>query len=132
MEVAGDWGVSSSTTGPSNPGGSIVAVLVRKPTGGVKGISRTLAAISPSPSGNGLRVCAVSNLITVNPVDAPGQGGAVGEKAVQTHVDLDLPFNLSLTDEQKRRRGEVPLPYAHEGEGVGIDFDEEEDEDEED
>lgn len=128
MEIAGDWASSNaSTTGVT---GSIVAILVRKPTGGVKGISRSLAAISPSTLG--LRVGPVSDLITVNPIDAPGQGGVESQKAAQTHVDLDLPFNLSLTDEQRRRRGEVPLPYAHEGEGVGIEFGEEDDEDEED
>ena len=128
VEIAGDWASSAASSSSTN--GSIVAAFIRKPTGGVKGISRTLAAVSPSVTG--LKVGPVSDLITVNPIDAPNQTGGEGARAAQTHVDLDLPFNLSLTDEQRRRRGEVPLPYAHEGEGVGIEFGEEDDEDEED
>lgn len=121
MEVSGDWA----------PKGGVVGALIRKPTGGVKGISRALASVQSASAGLGLVIGPVSDLIATNPIDAPGAGGAMDRPAV-THVDLDLPFNLSLTDEQKRRRGEVPLPYAHEGEGVGIEFGEEEDDDEED
>lgn len=120
-ECSGDW----STTG------GIVQILIRKPTGGVKGISRSLAAIFGT---NGiLSVGPVSDFLTVNPIDAPGFSDRASiDKPASTHIDLNLPFNLSLTDEQKRRRGEVPLPYAHEGEGVGIEFGEEEDDDDED
>jgi elongator complex protein 5 len=127
VEVASDW---SAPTSSANAG-AIVGVLVRKATGGVKGISRALASVTPRSNGTGLAVGPVDELVSVNPINAPGAGLAVVKPAT-THVDLDLPFNLSLTDEQKRRRGEVPLPYAHEGEGVGIEFGEDEDDDEED
>lgn len=130
VEVASDWSAASSPSSTSTTG-AIVGVLVRKPTGGVKGISRALAALTPSPNGPGMVVGPVDDLVSVNPINAPGAGPAVVKPAT-THVDLDLPFNLSLTDEQKRRRGEVPLPYAHEGEGVGIEFGEDEDDDDED
>lgn len=121
VECLGDW--SSS--------GGIVSILVRKATGGVKGISRSLASLSGSYGI--LSIGPVSDLLTVNPIDAPGFSDKANDvKPATTHVDLNLPFNLSLTDEQKRRRGEVPLPYAHEGEGVGIEYGEEEDDDDED
>ena len=135
VEVAADWSVPapSSSSSATYPGGAIIGVLVRKPTGGVKGISRALAALTPAPNGIGLGVRPVDDLVSVNPINAPGAGtGPAVVKPATTHVDLDLPFNLSLTDEQKRRRGEVPLPYAHEGEGVGIEFGEDEDDDDED
>lgn len=149
----GDWADASPVAGPSKAqAGVVVQVLVRKATGGTKGISRTLEglAISNDAGGRGggtstpvLEVVPLSNLVPLNPVGAASSlsqtssgvtatpGGNSDGTAPSAHADLLLPFNLSLTDEQKRRRGEVPVPYAHEGEGVELGFDDEEDEDDE-
>ena len=119
-EVTGDWSQK----------GAIVSVLVRKATGGTKGITRGLAALVPSDTPGRMRVADASALVNISPIIAPGAGGGPVDKPPTTHVDLGLPFNLSLTDEQRRRRGEVPLPYAHEGEGVGIEYGDADEEDE--
>jgi elongator complex protein 5 len=133
IDVVGEWAHTSVTVPTAKPG-AVVGVTVRKPSGGVKGISRYLNAVVAEPTtkgSSGLVVVPLNQLISVNPILTPRDNKTIGEKPLQTHVDLDLPFNLSLTDEQKRRRGEVPLPYAHEGEGVGIEFGDSEDEDDE-
>ena len=124
VQVIGDWSTPHSASA-----GSIVQILVRKPAGGVKGITRFLAGILSSTE-NGMVVTPVTDLVAINPIIGPSDG-IVPDRPAASHVDLDLPFNLSLTDEQKRRRGEVPLPYAHEGEGVSVDFDEDDEDDEE-
>ena len=130
VEVCGDWtqrGVK----------GAIVQVLVRKATGGVKGISRSLLALMPTPTGE-LAVRPIKDLSDLKPFNLPsGTEGVNGTRRIEgaapkTHSDMNLPFNLSLTDEQKRRRGQVPLPYAHEGEGVELmEYGDDEDEDDE-
>lgn len=122
--------------------GAVVQVLVRKATGGIKGISRSLEALSSSASDRAtarLSVVALDTLVDLNPLatatataTAPNDE-SVGRQA-STHAELDLPFNLSLTESQRRQRGAVPLPYAHEGEGASGDLiweDEEESDDEE-
>ena len=106
-------------------------VLVRKPTGGSKGITRYLAASTRTAAG--LKTVTLSELVNTDPITGPG---AAARTMGKEEMDLDVPFNLSLTIEQRRRRAEVPLPYAHEGEGVdvgaGLDWgDEEDDEDDE-
>jgi elongator complex protein 5 len=106
---------------------AIISVLVRKATGGAKGMSRSLAGM------RGGDVIPVEEVVMVNPMNNPGALGSGGGGG--GHGGLDLSFNLSITDEQRRRRGEVPLPYAHEGEGPSgeavLEFDEEEEEDDE-
>ncbi|WVW85818.1 hypothetical protein I302_107856 [Kwoniella bestiolae CBS 10118] len=113
-------------------GSAIIQVLVRKPTGGIKGISRSLEGVKVLEEG-GLKVVQLDELVDLNPLSKPLSAGG-GEKTMNTHSELDLPFNLSLTDEQKSKRAQVPLPYAHEGEGASGDLiweDEEETDDEE-
>lgn len=126
-----------------------VGVLVRKATGGIKGISRSLEAVvlsppsqpSSSPTNSTLTLPPLSSLINLTPFTPPPpsaippDASALGYPAqAATHADLDLPFNLSLTDSQRQARAQVPLPYAHEGEGASGDLvweDEEESDDEE-
>lgn len=105
--------------------------MVRKAIGGTKGISRSLEALVDSNTGAGLEVRTIGSLIPLNPVVSAPSAEPV--KGTQTHADLSLPFNLSLTDSQRAARLNVPLPYAHEGEGAGavLQFDEEEEEDDE-
>ena len=125
--------------------GVVVQVTVRKPTGGVKGITRTLASLSSSSTTSSgskdrtgstgsigdLGVGPVWDVLDPSPFAAPARDIKVDRQA-QTPGEMNLPFNLSLTDEQKRRRGQVPLPYAHEGEGVELmEFGDDEDEDDE-
>jgi len=108
----------------------VLQVLVRKAAGGSKGISRSLEALSPSS----MKVVAVSSIMSIEPISAaPASTGVQGTAPPKTHADLDLPFNLTLTDQQKAARMGVPLPYAHEGEGAAVDLeiDDEEDEDDE-
>ncbi|WWC63153.1 uncharacterized protein I303_105753 [Kwoniella dejecticola CBS 10117] len=140
-------------------GCAVVQVLIRKPTGGIKGISRSLEGVklieSENENDNGansdfgsqgvirgkglqlqLQIVPLDRLVDLNPFSRPAaQGEIMGKQGEsKTHSELDLPFNLSLTDEQKRKRAEVPLPYAHEGEGASGDLiweDEEETDDEE-
>jgi elongator complex protein 5 len=112
----------------------VLQVLVRKAAGGSKGISRSLEALSPSSLGGDAKVVAVSSMMSIEPISAaPASTGVQGTAPPKTHADLDLPFNLTLTDQQKAARMGVPLPYAHEGEGAAVDLeiDEEEDEDDE-
>jgi elongator complex protein 5 len=123
IDISGSWDAGT---------GAIVQILMRKATGGAKGMNRSLAGLQVVEGGD-IEVCKVEHLIPLNPVSDPSSlGGGAQSVGVQ---GLDLPFNLSLTDEQKRRRGEVPLPYAHEGEGpsgdIAFDFEEEGDEDDE-
>ncbi|OCF30640.1 hypothetical protein I316_07688 [Kwoniella heveanensis BCC8398] len=137
-------------------GKGVVQVLVRKATGGIKGISRSLEALARSAStgsmgdrdqvqakgnGEGLGVIPLEEILDLNPFTTPisgagpgpGLGTVDGQKPITSHAELDLPFNLNLTDDQKRKRAAVPLPYAHEGEGASGDliWAEEEDEDDE-
>ncbi|GMK58441.1 hypothetical protein CspeluHIS016_0504730 [Cutaneotrichosporon spelunceum] len=96
---------------------AVVLVLLRKATGGAKGIQRSVEGFRAHP-------VPVEDMVNFRPV-------AVTK--VTTHADLNLPFNLSLTEQQREARGAVPLPYAHEGEGadlgMGMDWsDDEEDE----
>lgn len=144
-------GASGSGSGAGRQrarGGAVVQVLVRKATGGTKGMTRSLAALAPAPStpaglpAPGLEVREVGELVRVDPlsdpnfVRAPSTGHTPGGAGGGAHGGLDLPFNLSLTEEQKRRRGEVELPYVHEGEGgadvdVGMEWEDEDEDDEE-
>ena len=135
-ELGLDVGTQSNTTESS----SIVQVLVRKATGGTKGMSRSLEALVIGEKG--WTVKSVSDVIPIEPIQhaaaksGPGQQGNTNTNSSappKTHADLDLPFNLNLTDSQKAARMGVPLPYAHEGEGAAVDleFDDEEDEDDE-
>lgn len=99
------------------PEAYVLQVLVRKASGGAKAIVR-------STEGWRGKVVPLSQVASFNITD---------ERKVTTHSDLNLPFNLSLTERQKEERGAVPLPYAHEGEGadlgMGMDWsDDEEDE----
>ncbi|WVF72626.1 hypothetical protein IAT40_007444 [Kwoniella sp. CBS 6097] len=136
-------------------GKGVVQVLVRKATGGIKGISRSLEALAkPSGTGTGtgmneqggsggrghegLNVTPLEKIVDLNPFITPGPGpgsmiASTDGKPITSHAELDLPFNLSLTDDQKRKRAAVPVPYAHEGEGASGDliWAEEEDEDDE-
>jgi len=121
VEICSDWLETK---------GTILQVLVRKPTSGTKGMTRSLGALSITPAG--LRSVPLSELVDVNPLSRPAGEG----RGIQGEIGMEVPFNLSLTDEQRRRRGEVPLPYAHEGEGAGpvgreLDWGDEEDEDDE-
>lgn len=142
MEFATDWsieGISGTSAGSSrgSTAGAVVQVLVRKATGGAKGISRSLEGLSFAPETAGshsvgspvvpLSVVALETLVQVNPVSGPATSRPGPDAADGTHDALGLPFNLSLTEEQRRRRGDVPIPYAHEGEGVELGWEEEED-----
>ncbi|KIR38311.1 elongator complex protein 5 [Cryptococcus deuterogattii 99/473] len=126
-----------------------VSVSVRKATGGIKGISRSLEAVvltppsqpSSSPTHLQLTLPPLSSLINLTPFSLPPPSAIPLDASAHgypsqaaTHADLDLPFNLSLTDSQRQARAQVPLPYAHEGEGASGDLvweDEEESDDEE-
>jgi elongator complex protein 5 len=142
MEITSDWAIegTSGTSAGSSRGstaGAVVQVLVRKATGGAKGISRSLEGLSSAPETAGLHsvgspvvplsVVALETLVQVNPVSGPTTSRPGPDAADGTHDALGLPFNLSLTEEQRRRRGDVPIPYAHEGEGVELGWEEEED-----
>jgi elongator complex protein 5 len=120
IEICPDWTAT----------GCIASILVRKATGGVKGISRSLAAIRGAD--DRIRTGPVSELLFVDPLHSAGLSEKNSEAPAHTHMDLKLPFNLSLTDDQKKRRGAVPLPYAHEGEGVSLEFGDEDDDDDDD
>ena len=115
-----------------DPRGTIVQALVRKPTGGSKGITRSLAALVKEPGG--MKRVPLAEVVRVDPVGGTSHAERRGGPGETT---MELPFNLSLTEDQRRRRGEVPLPYAHEGEGArsvvgtGMDWADEEDEDDE-
>ncbi|WVQ82057.1 hypothetical protein IAT38_004185 [Cryptococcus sp. DSM 104549] len=135
LEVERDWG---------RGGEGVVQCLVRKSTGGIKGIARSLEGVRFAPSlapgqgqGRGpLGVVPLETLVELNPLSTPVSDGTPGGSGRQatTHAELDLPFNLSLTDAQRKQREAVPLPYAHEGEGASGDLiweDEEETDDEE-
>ncbi|KAL7422304.1 hypothetical protein Q5752_002950 [Cryptotrichosporon argae] len=104
-----------------------IQVLVRKPTGGAKAIQRGLEALLPTPGG--FEVGPVDSVVSVD-FGAAAAVAAVGK----THGDLNLPFNLGLTQRQKKERKGVALPYAHEGEGadlgMGMDWEEDEEDDE--
>ncbi|BEI79914.1 hypothetical protein CcaverHIS002_0104430 [Cutaneotrichosporon cavernicola] len=96
---------------------AVVLVLLRKAAGGAKGIQRSVEGFRGRP-------IPAQEMVDFRPVTVT---------KVTTHADLNLPFNLSLTDQQREARGAVPLPYAHEGEGadlgMGMDWsDDEEDE----
>ncbi|TXT08262.1 uncharacterized protein COLE_05186 [Cutaneotrichosporon oleaginosum] len=96
---------------------SVVCVLLRKAAGGAKGIQRSIEGFRS-------RVVPLGSMVDFKPASVA---------KVTTHADLNLPFNLSLTESQREARGAVPLPYAHEGEGadlgMGMDWsDDEEDE----
>jgi elongator complex protein 5 len=96
---------------------AVVLVLLRKAAGGAKGILRSVEGFRSAP-------LPLERMVDFRPA-------AVAK--VTTHADLNLPFNLSLTEQQREARGAVPLPYAHEGEGadlgMGMDWsDDEEDE----
>lgn len=118
----------------------VVQVLIRKATGGTKGMSRSLEALVSQVQERGWTVKQVSEILQVEPITQytgaatsnTNQSGPAGQPP-KTHADLDLPFNLNLTDSQKAARMGVPLPYAHEGEGaaVDLDFDDEDEEDDE-
>ncbi|WVQ68153.1 uncharacterized protein L199_006359 [Kwoniella botswanensis] len=114
---------------------AIVQVLVRKPTGGIKGISRSLEGLKFNDEEKEFRVVDLDQLVDLNPFSKPLTASVSGgDKTINTHSELDLPFNLSLTNEQRNKRAQVPLPYAHEGEGASGDLiweDEEETDDEE-
>ncbi|ORY35376.1 hypothetical protein BCR39DRAFT_585018 [Naematelia encephala] len=136
IEVIGDWTLplpSSSSSSSSSPAsssssnGAIIQVLIRKPTGGVKGIARALGGITPDRA-----VVEVSDIVEVNPLARPRGAPGGGGGGTDVHAELELPFNLSLTDEQRRRRAEVEVPYAHEGEGAAeVLWDDEGEDDEE-
>jgi elongator complex protein 5 len=115
-------------------GDIVVQTLVRKAVGGSKGITRSLEALSLNAGQ--LVVKKVSDIMEVAPITTAPSGSTttVAGQPPKTHADLDLPFNLNLTDSQKAARMGVPLPYAHEGEGAAVDLeidDEEDDDDEE-
>ncbi|KAK8854930.1 hypothetical protein IAR55_003669 [Kwoniella newhampshirensis] len=118
----------------------VVQVLVRKAVGGTKGISRSLEGLKIVPSSSSsarderLSLVDLGELVKLDPLATPIPDTSGTGRPAQTHAELDLPFNLSLTESQRRQRGAVPLPYAHEGEGASGDLiweDEEETDDEE-
>lgn len=101
----------------------ILQVLLRKPAGGAKGIVRELVGLAQS---NGRwAIVGFSDIVNTS---------ITAEKQGKSHADLNLPFNLNLTEEQRANRGAVPLPYAHEGEGadlsMGMDWEDDEEDDE--
>ncbi|CAD6581732.1 MAG: hypothetical protein TREMPRED_003075 [Tremellales sp. Tagirdzhanova-0007] len=120
VEISIDW---------FEPRGAIVQILIRKSTGGSKGITRILAALTRAVVG--LKTVSLSELVSTDPISGPG----ALSRTMGNEMEIDVPFNLALTEEQRRRRAEVPLPYAHEGEGVGagagagLDWGDEEDDD---
>ncbi|WWC90886.1 uncharacterized protein L201_005823 [Kwoniella dendrophila CBS 6074] len=134
FEFDPNWDIKSDKS-------AILQILVRKPTGGIKGISRSLEAVKLNTTteqqieNQSLDIIPLDSLIDLNPFSKPLSNNDIGgEKQINTHSELNLPFNLSLTDDQKNKRAQVPLPYAHEGEGASGDLiweDEEETDDEE-
>ncbi|WWC71698.1 uncharacterized protein I206_105656 [Kwoniella pini CBS 10737] len=118
---------------------AIIQVLIRKSIGGIKGISRSLEGIKLLEIGDNddkqIKIVELDELLNLNPFNKPSiELGESKDKQINNHSELDLPFNLNLTDEQKKKRAQVPLPYAHEGEGASGDLiweDEEETDDEE-
>ncbi|ODO06568.1 hypothetical protein I350_03924 [Cryptococcus amylolentus CBS 6273] len=138
LALRGEEGLEVSTGSSWGVGSGCVQVLVRKATGGMKGISRSLEALSPTSS-QSLSTVPLSSLVPLNPLrhsstGPPPTANNPSTSTAQTHAELDLPFNLSLTDSQRRQRDSVPIPYAHEGEGASGDLvweDEEETDDEE-
>ncbi|WVQ74782.1 hypothetical protein IAR50_004388 [Cryptococcus sp. DSM 104548] len=138
LALRGEEGLEVRMGSSWGTGSGCVQVLVRKATGGMKGISRSLEALSPTSS-QSLSLALLSSLIPLNPVRysssaPPPTVSPSSNSTAQTHAELDLPFNLSLTDSQRRQRDSVPIPYAHEGEGASGDLvweDEEETDDEE-
>ncbi|WRT68229.1 uncharacterized protein IL334_005205 [Kwoniella shivajii] len=142
LAYKGEEGIEADPNWLTNGGNAIIQVLVRKATGGIKGISRSLEAAKCSTGDidtrSELEVIELEDIINLNPITNPTNTISPMEngdnKPIQNHSELDLPFNLSLTDDQRRKRAEVPLPYAHEGEGASGDLiweDEEETDDEE-
>lgn len=151
----GDWGIikngsSSSSKGKSRSetigeGIAGIQVLVRKSTGGAKGMSRSLEGLVITSTSTSVReisdlgVKSLEDLLDLTPFSHPvtnipaggetRQQSTTGPPAPATHTALNLPFNLSLTDDQRRRRDRVPIPYVHEGEGVEVGWEEEEDDD---
>lgn len=81
-----------------------LAITIRKPTGGAKGTTRRIQAVSRNFEPTAM--APMQKLATI----------------------ADPSFDLALTDDQKRRRDAVPIPYVHEGEGVDLGLDEEDDE----
>lgn len=118
---SGDSLALSATAGVEvgKPQSYVVQILIRKATGGAKAIVRAVEGFTDRPVP--LETVASFKLLAE-------------EKRTTTHADLNLPFNLSLTDRQKSERGAVPLPYAHEGEGadlgMGMDWSDDEEDDE--
>lgn len=108
----------------------VLQVLLRKATGGAKGMQRSTEAIKCDESQR-WSVVALDEI--VHPFQAVASTTAASA-AGTTHADLNLPFNLSLTDRQRAERCAVPLPYAHEGEGadlgMGMDWSDDEEDDE--
>lgn len=104
----------------------VLQVLLRKPAGGAKGITREVSGLRRA--GDRWEVVGLSDVVDT------ALTTAAAETKSTTHADLNLPFNLSLTDQQRANRGAVPLPYAHEGEGadlsMGMDWEDEDEEDE--
>lgn len=98
----------------------VVQVLLRKAAGGAKGIVRSVEGLQPTQTTSGGRGGA--GRWSAVPLDqvVQVQPAVVVQKATTTHADLNLPFNLSLTEQQREARGAVPLPYAHEGEGADL------------
>lgn len=130
LRGAGDTPVLRGDS-PTPDSSAAVQVLLRKAAGGAKGIVRTVEGLRRQgrvgkPDGDRWDVAPLAQVVDVRPTVAAAT-------KVTTHADLNLPFNLSLTDQQREARGAVPLPYAHEGEGadlsMGMDWsDDEEDE----
>jgi hypothetical protein len=156
----GDWTTSSAKSGqPSGAskgkargdeeiqGVTGVQVIMRKPTGGAKGMSRSLEGLVTTSNQFGGRVPELSvrvlgDIMDLTPFSHPvtttqtngdnrpqSTTAPSGPTPAVTHTALNLPFNLGLTDDQRRRRDRVPIPYVHEGEGVEIGWEEEEDDD---
>ncbi|WWD18919.1 hypothetical protein CI109_103375 [Kwoniella shandongensis] len=140
LSYRGEEGMELDPSWKTTYNAGVVQVLVRKAVGGAtKGISRSLEGLKFSATlPSQLDLVELGELVQLNPLSTPlptlsSQNNEVGRTA-QTHAELDLPFNLNLTDAQRRQRGAVPLPYAHEGEGASGDLiweDEEETDDEE-
>ncbi|KAK4687941.1 elongator complex protein 5, partial [Tremellales sp. Uapishka_1] len=127
--VSPNWGRGDSRS--QSTSGAVVQVLVRKAAGGTKGMSRSLEGLSVST--DGLSTTPLSSLLSINPTPRPSHSHLVTKNAPADHTELNLPFNLTLTEEQKKQRGGVVLPYAHEGEGgTGLAWEDEEEDDEDD
>lgn len=115
----------------------VVQLLLRKAAGGAKGIVRGIEGFQRGGAGEGLQrrgarggetwsAVPLTSVVDVRPATAAAK--------TTTHADLNLPFNLTLTEQQREARGAVPLPYAHEGEGadlsMGMDWSDDEEDDE--